>query len=91
MNYCQYACETSASKGHVRATFARETTDGKSFNTHPLYATPIEIADNGMPCTKFVVPSMGSTIQSQFGPINAMKRQSRAYSLVDTRLLYIKN
>mmetsp|Transcript_2740 Transcript_2740/g.10553 ORF Transcript_2740/g.10553 Transcript_2740/m.10553 type:complete len:304 (-) Transcript_2740:41-952(-) len=34
----------------------------------PLYATPIEIADNGMPCTKFVVPSMGSTIQSQFGP-----------------------
>mmetsp|Transcript_5821 Transcript_5821/g.21068 ORF Transcript_5821/g.21068 Transcript_5821/m.21068 type:complete len:238 (+) Transcript_5821:605-1318(+) len=44
----------------------------------PLYATPIEIADNGIPCTKFVVPSIGSTIQSQPGPVFKSSRSASA-------------
>ena len=38
-----------------------------------MYATPIEIAERGMPWTKFVVPSMGSTIQSQSGPVSSRR------------------
>ena len=33
--------------------------------TSPLYATAIDGIFNGIPCTKFVVPSIGSTIHNQ--------------------------